>query len=525
MTMDSAVPRVFLSHTSELRDFPRDESFVRAAENAVIRANATISDMSYFTARDGKPADYCRQEVGKCDVYAGIIGFRYGSPVSDDQQWSYVELEFDTATDLGLPRLLFLLDPDEVLALPSSYLSDPDDERNKRQRKFREKLKKAGATIAFVDSPQRLETKLYQALTEGRASLFRGKSAEQSSATSLDDSMFTLAGRAQQGWQDARGVLRRVASAMDRLERRGAAPPGINDWDYADQQAVHHRLAASMAEPVAEMEAQSERAARLVTEATADVQQLRSAGYAQLPGRLAPMIESVSEFAQMSDGLLDRMTGALDNMHARAAADYHSLSEAVSRARAHVEEANRDAATVLRSLRQLQPGTPAAAPVARIARSRAADPVPDRAALSNLNWATRAEASDVVLGGKAAAGVGTMPSGVDAGSLWVPERYARDTTVFTVRVEGDSMTGDGLRDGDYVIVDPGKDERDGDIVVVVIGHHDDERAVVKRMFHEGTAIRLESSNPDYPPATLGPDDHPRVAGKVTGVFRPVDKLP
>lgn len=155
--------RVFLSHTLELRKYPLDRSFVAAAEQAVARAGDMVLDMAYFTAREDGPADYSRQEVGRADVYVGIIGFRYGSPVRDDPERSYTELEFAAATELGLTRLVFLLDEDAVLPLPGAYLSDPV--YGERQRAFRARLRDAGITVQPVGSPDRLETLLLDALT------------------------------------------------------------------------------------------------------------------------------------------------------------------------------------------------------------------------------------------------------------------------------------------------------------------------------------------------------------------------
>ena len=154
--------RVFLSHTSELRRYPASRSFVTAAERAVTRAGGVVADMEYFTARDDKPARYCREQVGQASIYVGIIGFRYGSAVRDDPARSYTELEFDAAAEVGLPRLMFLLDGKAVLPLPRDQLADPVN--GERQRAFRERVQDAGITVQLVDSPDGLEMLLFQAL-------------------------------------------------------------------------------------------------------------------------------------------------------------------------------------------------------------------------------------------------------------------------------------------------------------------------------------------------------------------------
>jgi tetratricopeptide (TPR) repeat protein len=160
--------RVFLSHTSELRRFPAGRSFVAAAEAAVSLAGDAVTDMAYFAARDDQPAEYCQRRVRECDVYAGLIGLRYGSPVRDRPEMSYTELEFAAATTAGLPRLVFLLDEDAALPIPVSMLLDGDPDLQARQRAFRKRLAGAGIMVARVATPEELELKLLHALQESR---------------------------------------------------------------------------------------------------------------------------------------------------------------------------------------------------------------------------------------------------------------------------------------------------------------------------------------------------------------------
>ena len=160
--------RVFLSHTSELGRFPAGRSFVEAAEAAITRAGDAVIDMAYFASRDDQPADYCQRRVRECNVYAGLIGFRYGSPVRDHPEVSYTELEFQAATEAGMPRLVFLLDEDAALPVPVSMLLDGDPELQARQRAFRERLAGAGIMVATVATPEELELELLHALLESR---------------------------------------------------------------------------------------------------------------------------------------------------------------------------------------------------------------------------------------------------------------------------------------------------------------------------------------------------------------------
>src|SRR5262249_10263556 len=86
--------------------------------------------------------DLCADIVQRSDVYVGVLGTRYGSPVSDKPEVSYTELEFDTATEAKLPRLVFVLDTNaDNVGIPVSALID--ERFGARQAAFRARVRSA----------------------------------------------------------------------------------------------------------------------------------------------------------------------------------------------------------------------------------------------------------------------------------------------------------------------------------------------------------------------------------------------
>jgi repressor LexA len=101
--------------------------------------------------------------------------------------------------------------------------------------------------------------------------------------------------------------------------------------------------------------------------------------------------------------------------------------------------------------------------------------------------------------------------------LPLPARHLHpaEDEAFLVQVRGESMKGDGVLPSDYVVVVPDLRWRNGEMVVVLL----DGEVTVKRVWREGTGIRLVSSNPDFPARTLKRADELQIRGKVIGLVR------
>lgn len=94
--------------------------------------------------------------------------------------------------------------------------------------------------------------------------------------------------------------------------------------------------------------------------------------------------------------------------------------------------------------------------------------------------------------------------------------FIRDTAdTFVLRVQGSSMIGDGILDGDFIFVRRQPVARPNEIVVALV----DDDATVKRYSKTADGIELLPSNPDYKPIRVKPTSRFEILGIVTGVFR------
>lgn len=81
------------------------------------------------------------------------------------------------------------------------------------------------------------------------------------------------------------------------------------------------------------------------------------------------------------------------------------------------------------------------------------------------------------------------------GYLPFPADLVNGAEGFVLRVRGDSMIDDGIRDGDLLVVRRQQTAANGEIVVARL----EDEATVKRFYREGDRIRLQPANPEMGP--------------------------
>jgi len=143
-------PKVFISSTYE--DL---KNFRELLWNELKGLDIQILGMEDFGARSSNPLETCMKEIEKCQVYIGIIAYKYGSEEKNSKK-SYTQLEYEKAFELNKEILIYIFS-DEGFISPK-YI-DFDYKAN-LLLEFKKTLKERH-TISFFTQPEELAQKVY----------------------------------------------------------------------------------------------------------------------------------------------------------------------------------------------------------------------------------------------------------------------------------------------------------------------------------------------------------------------------
>jgi repressor LexA len=101
-------------------------------------------------------------------------------------------------------------------------------------------------------------------------------------------------------------------------------------------------------------------------------------------------------------------------------------------------------------------------------------------------------------------------------TITVPHDMVRRGNNYVLRVKGDSMIDEQIRDGDYIIVNSRQTAENGEMVVALV---EGESATVKKLYAERDGrVRLQPANPTMRPMYF-PAADVQIQGIVVGVIR------
>jgi repressor LexA len=103
----------------------------------------------------------------------------------------------------------------------------------------------------------------------------------------------------------------------------------------------------------------------------------------------------------------------------------------------------------------------------------------------------------------------------DEQAVALPASLVRGSRTYVLRVKGDSMVGELIKDGDYVVVEDRTSPRNGEVVVALI---DGRETTLKTFRRDKGRIRLEAANASMAPLVVRPETV-QIKGIVTGVLR------
>ena len=128
---------------------------------------------------------------------------------------------------------------------------------------------------------------------------------------------------------------------------------------------------------------------------------------------------------------------------------------------------------------------------------------------------TSVEKYEIPLLGVVAAGA-PIEAVLNYETVCIPRDMMREGRMFALRVRGDLMIDEQIRNDDLIILQSRQTAENGQTVVALIDGSD---ATVKRFYGSRNHVRLEPANPNYKPIVIRPPERVQIQGAVVGVIR------
>jgi repressor LexA len=138
-------------------------------------------------------------------------------------------------------------------------------------------------------------------------------------------------------------------------------------------------------------------------------------------------------------------------------------------------------------------------------RSRSVELVPTRSA---------GRAVELPMLGYVAAGA-PIEAVASTETIAIPEDLVGKRDTYVLKVRGDSMIDEQIRDGDYVIIEDRKTAEDGEMVIALLGGSD---VTLKKFYRDHGRVRLQPANAAMAPLLVTPEQV-QIQGVVVGVMR------
>jgi len=149
------VARVYVSSTRGDLEEQR-----KAVTLALRRLRHVDIAMEYYVAEDQPPLDRCLADVRSCDVYVGIVAWRFGAipETGNPEGCSYTELEYRCAAESGKTCLIFLLSED------ADWPRSKMDRDLRRIEDFRQELMNSGRLVNTFKTTDELAREVSEAM-------------------------------------------------------------------------------------------------------------------------------------------------------------------------------------------------------------------------------------------------------------------------------------------------------------------------------------------------------------------------